>query len=658
MSDMSAYKQDYDTECATMTFGEEEIDWKVMNIKMTIDKTGKQHPSWVYTPLYTKDILTPALQQEPSDDQYSIQPHPVNVVEASEEYETISVSETFDAEEAEWKENEGFRLTFDPTGKRNPQIQLLVVRKVPASQIGDGVDVSDGFSVPIPTVVRPPSPLPDSSPEPLQDSEETVAVEEEITIEVAGTTEETPELSFDTETDIPSEAPVRPATPVSVNGHSEIVQEVVISEEEAEPEKEEIIVKSEAILPRITLKKQVGGSVRIKNQKMFDSMEESTEGTFILPDINKYSKEIGAFIKDELIDIHMQNKLKNNKAINWWVDEIPGCSPLWPLWQHQDGKSFMRAGNFILYGFQDKRIKIRSALDAMLSNANIATVKQRYFYEMCLQQSKLGNSLYTADHLGQRWSSLLSDGWCAYERKALLNPDDATPPDEGCRVQPIHVYMLANVLCRPIVVMTGISDDELSADEELRGIYLPFEHEPEVCVKQPILLGYSHTNAHFAPLVTATTSSKTDNTPITIPVTDSTLEILPVHFAVYPGEEWIPDDTKASTEEITGLSVDETLQELSKYMHVSKVTYNKQGETVNNTTIAAQLSSKETPLKKPEGYEQLLKNYTKGAKARYKSVKKEVRCKTAKCKRMPSSQLDGVCYKCYYKISSSPNIAQ
>ena len=53
--------QEYDTECATMTFGEEDIDWKVMNIKMTIDKTGNQHPSWIYTPLYTKDILTPNL---------------------------------------------------------------------------------------------------------------------------------------------------------------------------------------------------------------------------------------------------------------------------------------------------------------------------------------------------------------------------------------------------------------------------------------------------------------------------------------------------------------------------------------------------------------------------------------------------------------------
>ena len=71
--------QEFDTECATMTFGEEDIDWKVMNIKMTIDKTGNQHPSWIYTPLYTKDILTPNLDS-PDEDQYVIQPHPVDQV--------------------------------------------------------------------------------------------------------------------------------------------------------------------------------------------------------------------------------------------------------------------------------------------------------------------------------------------------------------------------------------------------------------------------------------------------------------------------------------------------------------------------------------------------------------------------------------------------
>merc|ERR1712183_420047 len=116
------------------TFGQEEIDWEVMNIKMVIDKTGHKHPSWAFTPIYSKHNLTANLDS-PEECQCVIQPHPIDQVEESEEYETLSASKTFDVEQAEWKENEAFRLTFDPSGKRNPQIQMVVTRKVPASQL-------------------------------------------------------------------------------------------------------------------------------------------------------------------------------------------------------------------------------------------------------------------------------------------------------------------------------------------------------------------------------------------------------------------------------------------------------------------------------------------------------------------------------------------
>merc|ERR1719427_1622606 len=80
-----------------------------MNIKMVIDKTGHKHPSWAFTPIYSKNNLTPNLDS-PEDCQCVIQPHPIDQVEESEDYETISASKTFDIEQAEWKENEAFRL--------------------------------------------------------------------------------------------------------------------------------------------------------------------------------------------------------------------------------------------------------------------------------------------------------------------------------------------------------------------------------------------------------------------------------------------------------------------------------------------------------------------------------------------------------------------
>ena len=64
--------------------------------------------------------------------------------------------------------------------------------------------------------------------------------------------------------------------------------------------------------------------MRVKNEKIFDILVEETGGTWVLPEIGKYNKDVGAFIKDELIDIKMQDLLNNSQAINWWVEDIPG----------------------------------------------------------------------------------------------------------------------------------------------------------------------------------------------------------------------------------------------------------------------------------------------------------------------------------------------
>ena len=56
-------------------------------------------------------------------------------------------------------------------------------------------------------------------------------------------------------------------------------------------------------------------------------------------------------------------------------------------------------------------------------------------------------------------------------------------------VQGIHVYVLAQVLRRPIIVY-GYNDlDTRESDSSLTGIFLPTQHNIEDCSKRPLMLG-------------------------------------------------------------------------------------------------------------------------------------------------------------------------
>ncbi len=67
-------------------------------------------------------------------------------------------------------------------------------------------------------------------------------------------------------------------------------------------------------------------------------------------------------------------------------------------------------------------------------------------------------------------------------------------------LEDIHVFALANLLMRPIIVISpkNISDIQQC---DLRGVYLPLLKRPDECVKDPILIAYY--NFHFMPLIFA-----------------------------------------------------------------------------------------------------------------------------------------------------------
>lgn len=68
---------------------------------------------------------------------------------------------------------------------------------------------------------------------------------------------------------------------------------------------------------------------------------------------------------------------------------------------------------------------------------------------------------------------------------------------DGAFLTQIHLFVLAHVIRRPIVVYAHTEQDDSPC--RFRGIYLPLEWPEAECEKIPILLGYHQ--SHFVPLV-------------------------------------------------------------------------------------------------------------------------------------------------------------
>jgi hypothetical protein len=72
-------------------------------------------------------------------------------------------------------------------------------------------------------------------------------------------------------------------------------------------------------------------------------------------------------------------------------------------------------------------------------------------------------------------------------------------------LEDIHIFALANLLCRPIVVLSEKYFGNIEPIR-LRGIYLPLLMPAETCIHDPIVIAYH--NQHFVPLMFALDSAE------------------------------------------------------------------------------------------------------------------------------------------------------
>jgi len=82
---------------------------------------------------------------------------------------------------------------------------------------------------------------------------------------------------------------------------------------------------------------------------------------------------------------------------------------------------------------------------------------------------------------------------CVQWRQVLEVFSDQSQSD-AVSVTPIHLFVLSNVIRRPIIVLGGLTADDLY------GLYLPVLHSPTVCCRSPLVV-VQVSEWRFVPLV-------------------------------------------------------------------------------------------------------------------------------------------------------------
>ncbi|XP_026806285.1 OTU domain-containing protein 7B-like isoform X1 [Rhopalosiphum maidis] len=286
--------------------------------------------------------------------------------------------------------------------------------------------------------------------------------------------------------------------------------------------------------------------------------------TFILPDLSQLEEKFRMFIEKDLIAVAMQSSLEQASRLNWWTGF---CQRLWPLSTSGDGNCLLHAASLGIWGFHDRLLNLRRALHSFLSNGPARHSLWRRWQRQQTIMNSLFGLVYTEQEWRREWNAIVNMASTVPRmRKQSISSGNADT--EGYiyeSLEEIHVYALAHVLKRPIIVIadTILKDmnGEALAPIQFGGIYLPLECYPCDCHRSPLLLAYD--GGHFSALVAMETPNSTLS--CAIPLVDSNGELLPIQFPVDPGES---DHSPDKNQE---LSFTDSLSLLNSYLDIVKL---------------------------------------------------------------------------------------
>ncbi|NWU90962.1 OTU7B protein, partial [Upupa epops] len=302
--------------------------------------------------------------------------------------------------------------------------------------------------------------------------------------------------------------------------------------------------------------------------------------TFQLPDLTIYTEDFRSFIERDLIEQSMLVALEQAGRLNWWANVDPSCQRLLPLATTGDGNCLLHAASLGMWGFHDRDLMLRKSLYTLMDKgAEREALKRRWRWQQT-QQNKESGLVYTEEEWQKEWNELIK--LASSEPRVHYGTNGSGCGGVESSEEPVyesleefHVFVLAHVLKRPIVVVADTmlrdSGGEAFAPIPFGGIYLPLEVPANKCHRSPLVLAYDQ--AHFSALVSMEQKEPAKDQAV-IPLTDSEHKLLPVHFAVDPGKDWQwgKDDSDNVKLASVTLSLEAKLHLLHSYMNVRWIT--------------------------------------------------------------------------------------
>ncbi|XP_007649359.1 tumor necrosis factor alpha-induced protein 3 isoform X3 [Cricetulus griseus] len=234
-------------------------------------------------------------------------------------------------------------------------------------------------------------------------------------------------------------------------------------------------------------------------------------------------------IHKALIDRSVQASLENQKKLNWCRE----VRKLVALKTNGDGNCLMHAACQYMWGVQDTDLVLRKALCNTLKETDTRNFKFRWQLESLKSQEFVETGLcYDTRNWNDEWDNLV--------KMASADTPAARSGLQYNSLEEIHIFVLSNILRRPIIV---ISDKMLRSLEsgsnfaplKVGGIYLPLHWPAPECYRYPIVLGYD--SQHFVPLVTLKDSGPEIRAVPLVNRDRGRFEDLKVHFLTDPENE-------------------------------------------------------------------------------------------------------------------------
>ncbi|XP_072356217.1 tumor necrosis factor alpha-induced protein 3-like isoform X1 [Scyliorhinus torazame] len=229
-----------------------------------------------------------------------------------------------------------------------------------------------------------------------------------------------------------------------------------------------------------------------------------------------YPAKFRRILEQALLDVAAWKALQEARTLNWCKE----VRKQFPLKVSGEGNRLLHSISLYMWGVQDTDLDLQKTFHEALVKTQDANFKLRLWTE------------YREDPTLFQESEIWDQEWLNVIKSA--DPRSSAGQAFTNMYQDVHIFVLANIIRRPIVVIVAGNSEGRSKSASAMmtsspaGIYLPLHWPPYHCHTYPILLSY--VNQHFTPLIDINDVGPEINAfPLVVPSKDGSVE-LPIRF--------------------------------------------------------------------------------------------------------------------------------